>query len=219
MNDARFANELASKFDISRGSVPMFLQTCREVYQQAMLEAPGSKWGKWGISEADALDELVKLLPRTAHLFWEAEPMLARTLAGVCGEEIERLDEIRHAESMLQLQRRWLLYMADVAAKSPRRRRGRGERKVHFYHKGQETVLEEGYGPLRALMDVVVFYWTNIFGRPFEQNQAAWECDGRPKRTAPEAVRFAYAVIEQIAPGQGESLKTIARDYPTRYRK
>jgi len=32
-------------------------------------------------------------------------------------------------------------------------------------------------------------------------------------------LRFAYAVIEQIAPGQGESLKTIARSYPARYRK
>jgi hypothetical protein len=218
--NARFADDLASEFHIPRASVPMFLQTCREVYQQAMLETPLSKWGKWGIREADALDELVKLLPRTAHLLWEAEPALARVLVGVCGgEEIERLDEIRRAEVMLQLQRRWLLCMAGVAAKAPRRRRDPGKRKVRFAHDGQQTVLEEGYGPLQALMDVIAFYWTNIFGRAFEQNQAAWECDGRPKRTAPEALRFAYAVIEQIAPGQGESLKTIARSYPARYRK
>jgi hypothetical protein len=216
VNDARFADELAAEFGVPRGSVPMFLQTCREVYQQAMLEAPGSKWGKWGISEADTLDELVKLLPRTADLLWEAEPALARALVGVCGEEIEHLDEICRAEGLLQLQRRWLLYMADVAAKAPRRRRGRG---VHFYHSRQETVIEEGYGPLRALMDIIVFYWTGIFGRPFEQNQTAWESDGRPKKTAPEPLRFAQAVIEQIAPGQGESLKTIARGYPARYRR
>jgi hypothetical protein len=33
---------------------------------------------------------------------------------------------------------------------------------------------------------------------------------------APDAVRFAYAVIEHIAPGQGQALRTIAREYTPR---
>src|SRR5262249_41800633 len=112
----------------------------------------------WGVNEAGALDELVKLLPRTAHLLWEAEPALASTLAGICGEEIEYLDKIRRAEGMLQLQRRWRLHMADGAGKGPRRKRERGKRKVRFYRSGRQILLEEGYGPLRALMDVIVFH-------------------------------------------------------------
>jgi hypothetical protein len=103
-----------------------------------------------------------------------------------------------------------------AAAKVPRKRRRRGQFKVHFVHNGKETVVEHGYAPLEALMDVLVGYWKGTLGRPFKQNQLAWEPDGKPKGTAPEGVRFAYAVIEQIAPDQGRALKTIARKYAGR---
>jgi hypothetical protein len=65
-------------------------------------------------------------------------------------------------------------------------------------------------------MDIIAAYWREI-GREFHQNQKTdWEMVAgvvRPLPTAHEGVRFAYRIIESIAPGRGGAVRSIARDY------
>jgi hypothetical protein len=185
------------------------LGVAESTYQFALMNGQA---GQWSLQEADDLDELCPTLWKTVHLLGELERTLAICLAG--GDEINHYVEIQKREDELRELRNRLANLAHAAVRIPRRRRKRGQRKVHISHSRQE--IEVDYEPLRAMMDVVAGYWKVTLGRPFRQNQTAWEPDGSPMGKAHAAVRFAYAVIEHIAPGRGKSLRTIAREYASK---
>jgi hypothetical protein len=196
------------------GALSDALATAGFTRRVRLLLAPG---GEWAEQEADRLDELNDTLWKTVDLLDWSQPRLARQLAGIPTEGFgERYAEFRAQEDALDDLIDRLVEVARVAAKVPRLRRGRGQRRVHLAH-GNRRVIEAEYAPLRAAMDVLVSYWTLDLGRRFRQNHYAWEGD-RPKPSAPEGLRFAFACVELIAPGQGKALKTIAREY-TRYGK
>jgi hypothetical protein len=206
----RLIASLIQDFDLpDRDELVEVLGVAEMTYQFALLNGQA---GQWALQEADDLDELCPTLWKTVDLLRELERALAIQLAG--GDEIKGYAEVRKREDELRELRNRLADVARAAASIPRRRRKRGKRRVHVLHSRQEIVID--YEPLRALMDVLAGYWRVTLGRPFRQNQTAWEPDGSPMGKAPAAVRFAYAVIEHIAPGRGQTLGTIAREYVSR---
>jgi hypothetical protein len=206
----RLIASLIQDFDLpDRDELVEVLGVAESTYEFALINGQA---GQWALQEADDLDELCPTLWKTVDLLRELERALAIQLAG--GDEIERYAEVRKREGELRELRNRLADVAHAAARIPRRRRKRGQRRVHLLHSRQE--IEVDYEPLRAMMDVVAGYWKVTLGRPFRQNQTAWEPDGNPMGKAHAAVRFAYAVIEHIAPGRGKSLKTIAREYASK---
>jgi hypothetical protein len=61
---------------------------------------------------------------------------------------------------------------------------------------------------LRSMVRVLVNYWTLTLGRRFSQDHR-WHCGGPHT----DAVRFCWRVVEYLVPGQGDGLRTVAREF------
>lgn len=204
--NARFADELASEFDISRGGLAEALETWGAVYGSELLCEPG---GKWSRTEAALLEELDKALWKTVRLLWELELPLARELAGACSDdgEADCSAEVRRKDHELKMLRHALAAVGEVAANIPRRRPRRGE-----HHRG--------YKALRALVKRVVDFWQLDLRLEFKQDHKAW-VPGRDGKLEPSSkpALFVFRVVEHFAPSGGITLKTILREFPTRRRR
>jgi hypothetical protein len=183
---------IAEEFGLGLDGLSEMQAAAAEAYAFKRDTMPG---GRWSEREAAALEAIDAPLWETVRWLYELEYVLG-------GDEgihrlADRLSEVGHK-----------------ARAMPRRWRGRGQRQVHLGNRANEIAFD--LAPIRAAMDVIVAYWREV-GHEFEQNQATdWETvDGfyRPAPDAHEGVRFAYRIIESIAPGQGGAVRTIARYY------
>ncbi len=64
----------------------------------------------------------------------------------------------------------------------------------------------------RAMLSVLANYWVYEVGQKFTQDNV-WPKGERGDEPPTEATRFAYAVIEYLVPGEGQSIKSIAKEF------
>jgi hypothetical protein len=155
----------------------------------------------WRNRYADQLDELESILTTGNKLLHELRYGLSGQLAQSFPAEFGETPE--EAAERLDALRAKLILVGDAARTIPRLRTNRRGR-------------PREHAALRAMVRPLVEYWTIKLDRPFTQNHNDWPqgADGivKPKT---EPVRFLFEIVEFLAPGEGQKLKTIGRDFAT----
>ena len=190
-----FIDFLVKQFEIpDRDALIKAILVAKNAYDNIHLF--GEEGGHWNEEEADRLDALDEPLRDALRLTrlasWPIAQELERSGGGGFGSTADEIE--KQVESLCDR----LAVVGHAAATAPRRRR-RPSRPEHV--------------ALRAFARPLVAYWTGTLGRKFTQNQR-WAPDARGREVpVTVATRFLYAVIEHLAPGKGNGLRTIAREF------
>jgi hypothetical protein len=134
--------------------------------------------------------DLYDTIRHALDLMGEMRPVLTNRLASFAGfgeRAPERLDELMKT-----------LAIVGRAGGSGLRPRGRGQKRK---------------GVARAMLSVLASYWVHEVGRKFTQDQVWPKGEGGREEAPTVATRFAYTVIEFLAPEHGKDIKSIAKEF------